>query len=283
MTYPQPDSSELAKLYEVGKYREKKGRRFVPFVEDFIYIFRVLRRRRIERFVKNGAILDIGCGRGLFLYIMKQKGWDVSAVEFDEITAANVSETFRINCISGHPDTWNFKPASFDVITLNHVLEHVPWPLEMLNKCNSLLKPGGLIVVSVPDFSSVQASYGKENWFHLDVPYHLTHFTENGLKSVLEQHGFKIIKIRRFDLEYSPFGWLQSLLNSSGIRKNLLYSYILDMEWAKKRLRNVSRLYIFIIVFLLMFFAPLSLFLSLYESYVIKKGGVVEFFAVKKT
>ncbi|MBF0518634.1 MAG: class I SAM-dependent methyltransferase [Nitrospirae bacterium] len=282
MTDPEPNNSQLSKLYEVGKYREKKGRRFVPFIEYFIIAFRHFRRRRIELFKKNGSILDIGCGRGLFLHIMKQHGWDVSAVEFDKPTAANVSETFGINCISGHPDLWTFTAASFDVITLNHVLEHVPWPLEMLNKCNSLLKSGGLIVISVPDFSSIQASYGKENWFHLDIPYHLSHFTGDGLMRVIEQHGFEVVKVRRFDLEYSPFGWLQSLLNSAGVKKNLLYSYILDMEWSKRLIKDVSKFYVFIIIFLFIFFAPISLMLSLYESYVKKRGGVTEVFAIKK-
>ncbi|QWR77907.1 class I SAM-dependent methyltransferase [Candidatus Magnetomonas plexicatena] len=282
MTVPEPDNAQMSKLYEVGKYREKKGRRFVPFVEYLILTFRHSRRRRIERFRKNGRILDIGCGRGLFLHIMRQCGWDVSAVEFDEITASNISETFGIHCISGHPELWSFSESSFDVITLNHVLEHVPWPLEMLNKCTALLKPDGLIVIAVPNFSSIQATYGKDNWFHLDIPYHLSHFTEDGLIRIIEQRGFEIVRVRRFDLEYSPFGWLQSLLNSVGVKKNILYSYILDMEWSKKLIKDVPEFYVLIVVFLFIFFAPISLFLSLYESYVKKRGGVIEIFAMKK-
>ena len=106
---------------------------------------------------------------------------------------------------------------------MNHVLEHVYDPVETIHECARTLKKGGLLVISVPNILSLQASFGNRDWFHLDPPYHRHHFSEQGLTNLLENHSFSIRNVRRFDWEYNIFGWLQTLLNRTGIRKNLFY------------------------------------------------------------
>jgi len=132
----------------------------------------------------------------------------------------------------------------------------------MLGECRRLLRTGGLLVIAIPNLGSLQAYFGMRHWFHLDIPLHLCHFTENGLRRLLARSGFKVRHIRQFDLEYNPYGWLQTLLNATGIRKNWLY----------------DRLWTFA---LLPLYAPRSLALALFESYALKRGGTIEGYAFK--
>lgn len=281
-TNPGLSPEESAGLYASGKYRVTSGKRFNPFVEFLIYLSRLGRKRRIGKYMKGGRILDIGCGRGLFLNIMRKNGWNVTGVESDKETASYVSNTYGIDVVAGSPSEWGFPDRSFDVITLSHVLEHIPDPAGMVGACRRLLKERGLLVVAVPNISSLQASVGKGAWFHLDVPYHLCHFSENGLSSLLRRNSFEILKVRRFDMEYNPFGWLQTLLNIAGIRTNMLYSLLKSPELRRKELADAKKKDLLLAFGLLPLYLPLSLALSLYESFVLKRGGTVEVFAVKE-
>ncbi|MBF0539447.1 MAG: class I SAM-dependent methyltransferase, partial [Nitrospirae bacterium] len=203
VTTPQPSPETLAALYETGAYRAKGGKRFVFFVEAIVYLFRQLRKRKVKRYASApghcGKLLDVGCGRGLFLSVMKEDGWSVAGVEFDSATACNVSDAYNIECRWGEPERWGLADASFDVITINHVLEHVRNPIELINTCGRLLKDGGCLIVAVPNFSSLQARVGRGCWFHLDTPYHLYHFSEDGLMRLLREASLRVRDVNRFD------------------------------------------------------------------------------------
>ncbi|WP_420263994.1 class I SAM-dependent methyltransferase [Candidatus Magnetominusculus dajiuhuensis] len=281
VTTPVPTHEDLIKLYAIGGYREKTGKRFIPFVENFILYFRHLRKNRIKKYVRVGRILDIGCGRGLFLNVMKDAGWEVAGVEFDEATASNAASYYGIEVISGEPHTWKFDPASFDVITLNHVLEHIANPKELIQSCHRLLKDGGLLVVAVPNLDGIQSWAGRKNWFHLDVPYHLHHFTDKGISSLLSAASFDIVSKRHFDLEYSPFGWLQTLLNISGVEKNMLYTFLKAPRKGIDAIIAASKKDLLLILLLVPLYTSMSMVLSLFESYIAGRGGIVEVFALK--
>jgi 2-polyprenyl-3-methyl-5-hydroxy-6-metoxy-1,4-benzoquinol methylase len=282
ITVPMPSPEELSVLYTRGNYRSISGKRFNPFIEFFIYISRLQRRRRIEKYKKKGHILDIGCGRGLFLDIMRRHGWSVAGVEFNEETASYAAETYGINVMTGNPQDWGFDKESFDVITINHVIEHVHKPAEMISECNRLLRKGGLLVIAVPNIYSLQASAGKGSWFHLDIPHHLYHFSEEGLFILLKKNSYKILKTRRFDMEYNPFGWLQTLLNLSGIKKNFFYDLLKRPELKRKESSNSKKRDFILTLLLLPLYVPLSFLLSAFESLILKRGGTIEVYAVKE-
>ncbi len=282
MTIPMPSETEILNLYSSENYRTGDGKRFNTVMEFFIYIWRLQRKKRLEKFIKNGSILDIGCGRGLFLSIMKKGGWNVSGVEFSKETAQNISRIYGLNIKSGKPSEWGFSDASFDIVTMNHVLEHLANPAEMICECRRLLKKNGLFICAVPNSESLQASVGKEHWFHLDIPYHIYHFSEQGLIRLLKNNSFRILKIRRFDVEYNPFGWLQTLLNISGIRKNLLFNILKRAELRKSDFEDIKRRDIFMTFIALPFYLPLSFALSFFESFILKRGGTIEIFAMKE-
>jgi SAM-dependent methyltransferase len=282
VTLPVPSAEELGRLYGSESYRTTSGVRFNKLLERLILLFRAGRRNRIERYFKKGLILDIGCGRGLFLALMKTGGWNVAGTEFNEETASYAAKAYDLEVKSGVPSEWGFPDESFDVITIHHALEHVPDPVEMIGACRRLLKKSGLLVVAVPNLNSLQAAVGKEVWFHLDVPYHLFHFSETGLAALLKKHSFAISEVKRFDFEQGPFGWLQTLLNISGIRKNLLYSLLKNPALRKRELREVAKRSIVFTFLLLPFYVPLSFVLALFESFLLKRGGTIEVYAIKK-
>lgn len=279
---PVPLREDLASLYSAGSYRGEKGKRFSAIVELFIHFSRSRRKERIKKYVSGGTILDIGCGRGLFLDIMKRDGWTVAGVESDEQAASNISETYDIPVVSGEPSVWGFADGSFDVVTLSHVLEHLHNPVEIIRTCHRLLRKGGLLVCGTPNIMSLQASIGKGLWFNLDVPYHLYHFSEEGLVNLLTMHSFKIVRTRRFDVEYSPYGWLQTLLNISAIKKNYLYGLLKNRSLRKKETTDARTRDLLLTLGLLPVYLPLSFILSAFESFVLKKGGTVEIYALRE-
>lgn len=281
-TTPMPSPAELTELYSSESYRTSTGVRFNKILERLIFLFRLGRKRRIERHIRKGRILDIGCGRGLFLSLMRTGGWEVAGTEFDEETASYASRVYGLEVKSGGPSSWGFPDESFDVITIHHALEHVPDPAGMLGACGRLLKKGGLLVIAVPNISSLQAVAGKGVWFHLDVPYHLYHFSETGLAGLLTKYSFAVSGTRRFDLEQGTFGWLQTLMNRSGIRKNLFYNLLKDPVLRKRELRGTAKTEIVFTFLLLPLYVPLSFLLSLFESFLLKRGGTVEMYAVKE-
>jgi hypothetical protein len=120
-----------------------------------------------------------------------------------------------------------YPEGSFDLVVLCHVLEHLSDPKATLEEIRRLLKPGGRLAVSVPNFSSWQARLMGPAWFHLDLPRHLFHFPAHGLRRLLEQAGFRCRSEKHFSLSQNPFGWVQSVLNhfESGPR-NDLYSLL---------------------------------------------------------
>ena len=138
------------------------------------------------------------------------------------------------------------------------------------------------MIISVPDLRSPQFSLGKENWFLLDLPCHLFHFTEEGLRKLLEKNKFKIKKIKRFSLEYSPFGWLQTFFNISGIRFNLLYDLLKSSELRKQETESIKLTGILATIFLLPIYFPTALALSILEPLIWKRGGSIEVYAIKE-
>ena len=280
ITSPKPSIRELSKLYSTGNYRAKTGKRFIPILEIIIRFLTIRKRDRIKRYFSRGRILDIGCGRGLFLNLMKEDGWAVTGQEFDEKSASYARNNYGIDVHTGDM-AGKFENESFDVVNINHVLEHMEEPGETLSECNRILKKGGLLVVAVPNIDSLQAKFGNKNWFQLDIPFHLYHFSSKGVVGLIESKLFNVDLIRHFKFEYNPFGWLQTLLNVSGIRENHLYDLLKSSD-LKTKDNKTSKLIDSIKSFLCIpLYLPLSIIFSIIEA-VFRKGGTIEIYSVKK-
>ena len=282
MLHPFPSEEELAKLYSCGNYRTDAGKRFGFAIEFLIYLGRLRKRRRINQFIKTGKILDIGCGRGLFLDVMRRGGWDTLGTEFNGETASYAMKTYGLKIFPGDIARHKLPTESIDVININQVLEHLKNPNKVIQESYRLLKKGGMLIISVPNLRSPQFAIGKKKWFLLDLPFHLFHFTEEGLCKLLSKNEFKVKYIKRFSLEISPFGWLQTLLNISGIRFNLLYDLLKSPELKDSAMEPIQVKGIIAIFLLLPIYFPLALVLSVLEPLIWKRGGSIEIYAEKK-
>ena len=142
----------------------------------------------------SGSILDVGCGTGAFLHTMNQAGWEITGLEPDENAAKKAKELYGIEPMNAD-QLYNLSPASFDAITLWHVLEHVHDLHGYMKKLKSLLKPGGKLFIAVPNYTSYDAANYQQFWAAYDVPRHLYHFSPKSMKELFSLHGLKVEKL----------------------------------------------------------------------------------------
>lgn len=279
LTHPFPNAAELNELYSANTYRAH-GKRFISALEWAVRRFRKKRLKSVETFSQRGRILDIGCARGYFLSLARRAGWEPYGLEFNDETAYNARDVFGLDVRTGALKDTAFEGGFFDAVTIWHVLEHLPDPLGTVRECHRVLKPGGLLAVSVPNFESLQASISREHWFHLDVPYHFYHFSLHALAKLLREHRFRVVRVAHFSFEFNPFGFLQSIFNMMGVRHNYLYDILKN-----SRLRGKAGPLPYKDMLLMMVSSPMALpvsaVLSLAEA-AAKKGGTVEVYAKKE-
>ncbi len=136
-------------------------------------------------------LLDVGCGNGKFLTKAQQMGWSVEGIELDEqaVEAANRS---GLKVFAGTLEQAKFKDAEFDAITICHVMEHLPRPVETMRECLRILKPGGVLWVAVPNLGSGGHERFGASWRGLEPPRHLVMFTLESLKRLMTDAGFVI-------------------------------------------------------------------------------------------
>lgn len=163
---------------------------------------------------REGRLLDIGCGDGHFLKIAREAGFHVLGTERNPEPARQQGiEVVRdLNELS--------QPGIFDCVTLWHSLEHVEDPRTLLARIRVLLRPGGQIIVAVPNAGGIQAKLFGRHWLHLDVPRHLYHFNSKALLCLLEAENFRVMQTWHGELEYDVMGWAQSTLNAIGTQQN---------------------------------------------------------------
>lgn len=154
----------------------------------------------ISRIKSGGAILDLGAGTGDFLLQAKKSGWKTEGVEPNP----SARELANEKGIQLKKDSSEFSSAQFDVISMWHVLEHVPDLDSQIAELDRLLKRDGILVIAVPNHKSHDAEhYGKE-WAAYDVPRHLWHFSQEGISSLFKSKGFSLIDTKplKFDSYY---------------------------------------------------------------------------------
>jgi len=144
---------------------------------------------------ERGRLLDVGCGNGRFLAQMRELGWEVVGTEPDPEAVRIAKERFGLEVFQGTLEETRFPEDSFDVITMNHVIEHVPNPIELLAKCRQILKPGGKLVVTTPNIKSLGQQVFGEYWRGWEVPRHLFLFSLKSLQTCAERVGLRVKKL----------------------------------------------------------------------------------------
>lgn len=163
--------------------------------QDFEVYFRNIFQKRIQIvekfFTEPGKVLEIGCSVGILLSLLREKGWEVWGVEPSK--SAKIAIKKGIKVINEIFEKASLPKGYFDLIILNHTLEHLENPLDILKKARTLLKKGGKIFVDVPNFGSLSSRILGKKWPYLAPTEHLYHFEPKTLMKVMRKAGFKVI------------------------------------------------------------------------------------------
>lgn len=202
-TVPKPSAERLPLYYESEDYiSHTDGKRSL-----FEKVYQVVKNiaiknklRLINKYSAKGKMLDIGAGTGDFLVRAKDTGWKTIGIEPSEKAKAIA----RKKGVTFAEDLSKIQDHSIDVITMWHVLEHVPNINEYIIELNRILKPTGVLFIAVPNFNSYDANYYGKYWAAYDVPRHLWHFSKFSIKKIFEDQKFYLEKIMpmKFDSYY---------------------------------------------------------------------------------
>ena len=195
MTNPQPREEMLAKYYDSDEYisHTDKSRGLLAVLYKWVKKYSLSKKLQLITGLNNGAgnLLDVGAGTGDFLKLAKEYKWIVEGVEVNE-SARKRSEdkgVFLAKTIEA------ISKKQFDVVTLWHVLEHLPNLDETIEQLETLVKPGGVLIIAVPNFKSYDAKYYKEFWAAYDTPRHLWHFSRNSMRRLFSKD-MTLIKVK---------------------------------------------------------------------------------------
>ncbi len=179
----------------------------------------------------SGKLLDIGCGTGAFLNRMQQNGWEAKGLEPNGEARQLAKNLYGIEA-GATTELFTLPPASFDAITMWHVLEHVHQLHKYLEQITTLLKTGGRLFVAVPNYTSLDAEVYGNHWAAYDVPRHLYHFTPAAISALVAEHGMKVRSWEPMWFDAFYIGMLSSKYQTgstsyagalfNGLRSNLL-------------------------------------------------------------
>jgi 2-polyprenyl-3-methyl-5-hydroxy-6-metoxy-1,4-benzoquinol methylase len=199
-TNPRPDPAAIGAFYPAD-YKPHRRPRKMRLARPRSWWARASGRSVPERagdlpWHGEGRLLDFGCGGGSFLKRMADQGWRVTGLDAAVGAVRRVQEELGLTALVGslpHPD---LAPGSFDVVTMWHSLEHVHDPLAILREAYQLLVPGGKLIVACPNIAGLPFRWFGPDWFGLDLPRHLTHFTPATLAEMLTASGFRPGRVR---------------------------------------------------------------------------------------
>ena len=175
----------------------------------------ILRRAGLR---PGARVLDAGAGAGRLVEALRRSGYDALGIEpspRSAAMAASAGRPVREERIEHHRD------EGLDAVVLWHVLEHLDEPAAALATARAWLRPGGLLLVGVPNIASLQAAVGGQGWLHLDAPRHRVHLTPAGLHALLDDSGFAAGQVHHHVWEHNPAGMWMATLARAGMTPGL--------------------------------------------------------------
>ena len=172
-----------------------------------------------EKYRKHNKILDVGCGIGYFLEVAQERGWEVYGTEYTD-KAVEICEKKGIQVEQGKLNPEDFDIESFDIITSFEVLEHINNPIEEINNFYSLLRKGGLVYLTTPNFNSLLRYRLKEAYNVITYPEHLSYYTPKTINKLFKSIGFRKEKIRTTGISLSRLKASKGIKTAPSISAN---------------------------------------------------------------
>jgi SAM-dependent methyltransferase len=216
---PQPHPTELSDYYPPNYWYtsdtatadvlEQLYRRFV--LRDHLrFVERALRESE-----ETGLVLDVGCGGGLFLEMLAERGVkSVAGLDFSLDAASVAWRRAGVPAVCATLTRAPFAPGSCAAVTMFHVLEHLYDPASYLDAAHQLLRPDGRLIVQVPNAACWQFLLLGERWNGIDVPRHLIDFRLSDVDMLLDSCGFEVLRHKHFSMRDNPAGLATSLAPS---------------------------------------------------------------------
>ena len=245
ITHPQPSLENLGKYYESEDYISHTDNKRSLFEKLYHFIKSIALKNKLNLInslqPNKGRILDIGAGTGDFLSVAKNDGWQTIGVEPSDRAKA-IAKRKGVSFVSATSELENH---SFDVISMWHVLEHIPELDKQIKELKRLLKPTGTLIIAVPNFKSFDAKHYGKFWAAYDVPIHFWHFSKTAIKLLFEKEEMKLEKVlpMKFDSFYVS---LLSEKYKSG-KMNFIKAFFIGLQSnlkAKNNFEYSSHIYI---------------------------------------
>ena len=213
LEHPPPPEA-LGRHYDASYYGGSDSKFAAP-LQSIVNLSTRMRARSIWRSLNRAPaplVLDIGCGRGSLVAELARLG--ARGIGLERAALGSFPGHANLELRVGELSEQRFRAASFDGVVLWHAFEHLGNPRAVLAEVGRIMKPGGLLVIAVPNNASWQARFFGRCWFHLDVPRHLHFFGHTGLLLLLRQQGYEAQASSTFDPIQNLFAFVQSCLNS---------------------------------------------------------------------
>ena len=203
LVYADPVAEEA---FILEQYRQVVDRLYVAEAHARAINFR-RSVRTIQRFCPTGRVLDVGCAAGIFLHEAQETGWEVAGLDMSEWFVQYARDTYGLS-LQRHPLlAAPFAPGGFDAVALMDVLEHLSQPKENLRRARELLRPGGLLYLTTPDYDSVVARLFRERWWCIRKA-HIFYFSRRTLRRMLAEAGFEVLQVSTYGRTFSLGYWL---------------------------------------------------------------------------
>lgn len=217
-----PEELDSEALYRDEVYAIVDNRQSV-FEKIIFYEAQKILQKAQDMGISSRRVLDFGSGKGQFLAVANQKGWQGIGIETEQVRADFAREKYCVEVICGYYQGGKVSETPVDLITLNHVLEHLPQPIQLVQALvQDNLTADGLLYIEVPRADSWQARIAGDVWMHWDIPKHLTHWTQNGLEKEFSKIGFQKVATRKLSVHLGVLGMLQAMVSKVGFNENLI-------------------------------------------------------------
>ena len=235
ITYPQPSLDKLPSYYESVDYISHTDGNKSLFEKMYQFVKSIALKNKLKLINSQspkGRILDIGAGVGDFLSVCKNDGWQTIGIEPSD-KAKNIAKSKGVSFVENLSELENH---SFDIITMWHVLEHVPNLEEQITELKRLITPNGTIIIAVPNFKSFDAKHYGQFWAAFDVPIHLWHFSKTAIQKLFAKEKLELIKVlpMKFDSFYVS---LLSEKYKTG-KMNFIKAFFIGLKSNLKATRN---------------------------------------------